>query len=182
MAGITDTQSLRFGQVTDPISFTMQKNLADDIARELDAVDAAKQVGLGRPVARMSRNATQSLAVNTLVTINFDTEVFDTHNMINLGTNAQRVTVSSEAGVGMYFVTARASADTTGWTRGDLQITRNGGVYYQRTQWSPQGNNNTGGMMYLPNVGDFIDVRMIHQGGGTTNIQNVNLYVWKLSN
>lgn len=184
MPGITSTQNIRYGVVSDQQDWTMLRNEADDIARELDAADVAKAAALGRPVVHARRNATLALADGSVVLVPLDSEIYDSHNMVDVaGANPSRVTINASSGTGHYFVSAIATAVTTSWTRGDCQIYRNGGLYRSRSLWFPPGGSiNVSGIAYMGTVGDYLDARIYHQGGGTTNLTFLQLYVFKLCN
>ena len=184
MPGVTSTQNLRFGYVTDPQDWTMQRNLADDMARELDAADVAKAAALGRPAVHVRRNATLALGDGATVLVPMDSEIYDTHGMVDVaGANPSRVTVTASSGTGHYFASGIVTANTTGWTRGDIQLSRNGTIQRSRTLWfQPGGSINVSGIVYLGTVGDYLDLRVFHTGGGSTNATFVQFYVFKLCN
>lgn len=183
MAGVTETQSLRYGHVTDVISHTMMRDLADDIAVQLDAADAARAVALKRPQARSHRNATASLAAATPTAQVFDTLVWDTHGMINIGAQPTRITVVTAAGVGSYHVTGWAQCDTTSWTRADLSIAKNGTAIRARTWFQPVILDvlSVEAIVDMNTVGDYFTLILSHEGGGSTTIYEVDLSVQKIT-
>lgn len=185
MAGVTDTQSLRFGQVTDVITHTMIANLADDFATKLDAVDAVRAAVLRRPVAWARKNNITPLAVNTQTTVAFDTKLADTHGMIDLVGQPTRITATSLAGPGFYVVEAAATCDSASWTRGDISIFKDGAVAAQRTLISPVSlcDMTVTAIIWLGVVTDFLDMRLYHEGGGTTNaLAGQEMRVFKIAN
>lgn len=184
MGGVTDTQSLRYGYVTDVITHAMVANLADDIAAQLDAADIARTKALKRPEARAQRSATLSIPVNTITPIPFDTIAYDTHGMIDLVGQPNRVTVVSAAGIGVYWARAQVSVDTTGWTKGDILLYKNGAFGGQKTSWGPQSfNGGPSGEFIVPMtaVGDYFEIRLYHEGGGTTTLFDTQFWVRKVS-
>lgn len=184
MGGITDTQSIRFGYVTDPIDWTMLRNEADDIAAQLDLADVQAAAALRSPAAIARRSASLAVAVSTLVAIPFDTEVEDTHGMIDIAGQPQRLTVSSSSGAGLYTVQLMTQSDTTGWTRGDLVVNKNGSFYCRKTWRAPQsfGWMALTASMHLGTVGDFVSFQIFHEGGGTTNTISVEASIFKIAN
>lgn len=184
MAGTTDTQSLRFGQVPDVIDHTMIKNLADDIAVQLDAADLARTAALKRAAASISRTATFTVAVSTIQVVTFDTLNWDTHSMVNLGTQPQRYTVGATAGPGTYYVAMYVFTDTASWTKGDLLINKNGSLYAQRTWWGPQVLDYLfiDAILPLDVITDFLTFSIYHEGGGSTTVFAVDTYLQKISN
>lgn len=182
MPGVTDTQSIRFGYVTDPTDWTMMRNEADDIAAQLDLADIAKTAALGRPLVFARRTATLALADGATVLVPLDSEIYDTHNMVDTaGANPSRVTVNTASGIGHYMVSCYSTVNATGWTRGDIQLYKNGTLNRGRSLWSPPGGTlNLSGIVYLGTIGDFLDMRLFHTGGGTTNATFCIFYVFKL--
>lgn len=184
MPGITDTQSIRFGQVTDPLDWTMLRNEADDIATQLDAADTAKTAALTRPAARVRRLAQVALPVNTTTTIAFDSEDFDTHGIADVGgANPSRITAVSAAGTGHYMFSASLTANSASWTLGRLGLFKNGALARERALWFPPGGSlGVQGIIYLGVIGDFVDLRVYHEGGGSDLTIFVGLSVFKLCN
>jgi hypothetical protein len=184
MPGVTDTQSIRFGLVTDPIDWTMVRNEADDIATQLDAADVAKLAALTRPIVKVRRVAAQALPVGVATAISWDSTVQDTHGMSGVGTGTPtRVTVSAAAGAGHYMVAAAATLNSASWTRGDMQLFKNGGLIRARELWFPPGGSlGLSAIVWLGAVADFLDLRIYHEGGGSDNTVFVQLTAYKLCN
>lgn len=183
MSGTTDTQSLRFGQLDDIITHTMIKNLADDMAVQLDAADVARTHALKRPQALANRGATFTVAATTIQVVTFDTVGWDTHSMINLGTQPTRVTVGATAGAGRYETSLYVFTDTTGWTKGDLIVNKNGSFYAQKTWWGPQSLDYLDIQVMLPmlSITDFLTFAIYHEGGAATTVFGVDAFVQKIS-
>lgn len=182
MAGTTDTQSLRFGQVTDVMTHTMLANLADDIAAQLDLADAAQASVLKRPVVFVRRLASQPTVAGVQAPITFDDLPTDTHAMVDLATQPTRITVNASAGAGMYMFHAKVSAQTGvgTWTAGHLSLYKNAVQISQRTAYA-QRNDITITAQVLMNVTDFMQVRYQHDGTGTPNITFAECWVHKLN-
>lgn len=182
MGGVTDTQSLRFDVLSDVISLGAVKNLADDVAVQLDAADVPRTAGLKRPICRGRRSAALSVAAATTVTVPFDVEVWDTHNMLDVaGPNPSRFTVGAAAGVGLYYVGARVQvAGGVSFTRTDIQICKNAGMKYQDTQWGQiVGHLYVAGYIWLGATTDFLTVTVSHIGGGTVNMSGIDMWCYK---
>lgn len=60
---------------------------------DIDAIEAASNL---RPAVRIYRNATQSLADNTLVAVDFNSEDLDTHSFHSTSVNPTRITPTVE--------------------------------------------------------------------------------------
>jgi hypothetical protein len=184
MAGTTDTQGLRFGEITDPISHTTLASLADDIATQLDQADAAATAALKRPVVFVRRVTGQSITANAQAVVTFDNLVYDTHGMVNLGSQPTRVTAVSAAGLGVYTFQARVSAQFSSgtWTAGHISVWKNGTTNLgQRMQWAPRSDMSITCRAFLANVGDYVDLRFEHDGSGTLNITLAEFWVSKVS-
>lgn len=184
MGGTTDTQSIRFGYVTDVLDFNMMKNEADDIAVQLDAADVARTTALKRPVAWARRAAVLAIPVASTTSVQFDTEVFDTHGMINIAGLPFRIVVGATAGPGVYLVQADVQGDMTGWTRADVEVQLNAGTLFTRSYAAPQtGSPLTMSMLVnLALITDYLTMSVRHEGGGTTNMTLIDLRAVKISN
>ena len=184
MAGITDTQSIRYGHVTDVISHTMLRNEADDIAAQLDAADVAATAALKLPAAIVRRGATLAVPVSSLTAVPFDDEQQDTHAMVDLATQPTRITAGATAGAGLYMVAWQVQWDTTGWMRGDVVVNKNGAYYARQTLYTPQSFDVFSGCLeiHLGTVGDYVSFSVFHEGGGTTNLFEMYAWAWKVAN
>lgn len=184
MPGLTDTQAIRYGYVTDPIDWTMVRDEADDIAVQLDAADTQAAAVLQSPVAAVTRFSALAVAVATPVSVPWTSEVQDTHAMVDIAGQPNRFTVSSAAGAGLYFVQFQMQTDTTGWTRGDIILNKNAAQYARKTFRAPQsfGRMQFSAQVYLGSVGDFVTFQVSHEGGGTTNTTEIYGYIYKVAN
>lgn len=184
MASVTDTQSLRFGQVTDVLSHTMMRDLADDTAVQLDNADAARTTALKRPMVKIQRNGSLAIPVTTIVIIPWDIETTDTHGMVDIPTQPTRVTAVAAAGSGLYLVEIDVLSDMTSWTRADVLLRRNGTFYTQKSFYQPQNFTHlqVSTFMDLDTVGQYLEVGLYHEGGGTTNTLTVDCRVFKATN
>jgi|SRR6185436_12945033 len=184
MGGITDTQSIRFGVLGEPIDWKMLRDTADDIAAQLDLADAQALAALQMPAAIVRRGSTLAIPVTTLTLVPFTSEQQDTHAMVDIAGQPTRITASATAGPGLYTVQFIAQCDTTSWTRGDIQINLNGAFYTRRTFQAPQsfGWMQVTVQMWLSTVNDYVTFQMYHEGGGSTNLIEAFAYVFKLAN
>lgn len=185
MAGVTDTQSLRFGEVEDVITHTMVRDLADDIALQLDAADVAQATALKKPIIWASRFGGLSLPVSPTITlVPWLSENQDTHAMLDIATQPTRFTASATSGTGVFMVNVQARLDTTGWTRGDMIFYKNGVFFGQKSFLAPQNLNMLQAtfMINLGTVGDYITVGLYHEGGGSTSVSSIVGWCHKVSN
>jgi hypothetical protein len=186
MSGITLARSIRYATLDDPISAAFLADTVTDIERELDALDVLKLAAMKRPCAIMHTNSF-SVAASTVTTVNFTTEDVDTHGMINIGTNAQRITVSSAAGAGLYYVIAFTDAFNSGaWTLGEITMRKNAGVVARRKCYNFNGSTTVdlfvSGVMWLGAVNDFVDMTVYHEGGASDDISTTYLKAFKITN
>lgn len=183
MSGTTDTQSLRYGTVNDVISHLTVANLADDIAAQLDAADTARTHALKRPTVGLLATSTFSLPVSTVTVVTFNSLQWDSHSMVNLGTFPQRITLNASAGTGLYHVYVSATCDTTGWTKGDVIVQKNGSTYDQKTFWGPVSNVGLDmeTFVQMDVVTDYFTFALYHEGGGSTTVFEVDVYLQKIS-
>lgn len=183
MAGTTDTQSLRFGQVTDVITHTMQANLADDIATQLDAADAAATSALKLPIVHVRRVASQGYTAGVRAAVIFDSEVTDTAGMVTIGVNPTRVTVVSGAGVGNYMFHGIVTLSTTGTTTvGHLSVFRNGVTLLgQRSMWAQRADISITLQAYAGSVGDYFELHYEYAGTGTPTLTFGQFWARKVS-
>jgi hypothetical protein len=184
MPGVTDTQSLRFGYVTDPISHTTVRDLADDVAAQYDAADVARAAALQKPVVRVQRNAGLAIPVTTITAIPWDVETTDTHGMVDIATNPTRVTAVTAAGSGLYLAEIDVQSNMGSWTRADIILRRNGTFYAQKSWYNPQDFNHLqfSSFIDLDTVGFYLEWLLYHEGGGTTNTVIVEGRVFKATN
>jgi hypothetical protein len=185
MSGITTARSIRFATLDDPVSDEFLADTVLDIERELDALDVLKVTAMKRPCAMMSTNSF-TVAVTTLTTVNFATEDVDTHGMINLGTSAQRITVSAAAGPGLYYVLGFCDAFNSGsWTLGEITLRKNGGQTIRSKYYNYNGSTSVdmyvGGVIWLGAVNDYVDMTLYHEGGGTDDVGTTTLKAFKIT-
>lgn len=183
MAGVTPTQSLRYGQVTDVVAHTFQADLADDIDTQLQAAITARNAARLRPRATARRVLTSlSVAATTLVVVPFDSEADDTNGMVDVATQPNRITCSASAGAGGYYVSGFVdSAAGSAFTRSDIQINRNGTQVLHRSYWGQVTEMFVDGWVSLA-VGDYLELAVYHEGGGTVSMSDLFMEVQKFTN
>jgi len=127
------------------------------------------EAGLQTVMARYNSNAAQTIGSGGPHIINFEDEVFDTHNSVATGSSWKFTAPRT----GKYSVKARTQfQSSTGWTTGDyayFRIYKNGSLYSQldfrevensaATSLAPSVN---GSDTIALNKGDYIDVRVGH--------------------
>lgn len=186
MSGIALPRSIRFATLDDPVSAAFLETTTTDIQRELDTLDGLKTTAMKRPVAIMHVN-TLTIPVSTPTVVNFSVEDVDSHAMIDIPTNAQRITVSSAAGAGLYFVEAHTQAFASGnWTLGEFTLRKNGGGVVRKDYFNFNGASSikmyVASMVYLGAVSDYVDVQVYHEGGATDDIGQTYLKATKITN
>lgn len=182
MGNTTPGLALRYGYDGDVITHATVANLADDIAAQLTAADTARAAALRRPVFYGRRAlGTQNLPVSTTVIVQMDQEIFDTHGMINLGTDNTKISCVAGSGAGIYELTMMARCTTTSWTKGEWAILKNGVVVVQQTVLAPSSNNHAAPLQVALGVGDYAQVSLYHEGGGTTTLNYIEIRGRKVS-
>lgn len=182
MGSTTPGLALRYGYDGDVITHATVANLADDIATQLTAADTARAAALRRPVFYGRRAlSTQNLPVNTTVIMSMDQEIFDTHGMIDLPADNTKISCVAGSGAGVYEITMMARCTTTGWTKGEWAIIKNSTVVVQQTIIAPTANNHSAPLEVALGVGDFLQVSLYHEGGGTTTLNYCELRGRKVS-
>lgn len=184
MPGTTDTQGLQFDLLSENVATATEtglERLAKGIATELDAADTARTTALKRPAARAIRFALQSIPNNSTTFVTFDTENIDTHAMIDLGAQPQRVTVSAGGGAGVYQVCARIFDLFTNSTgRVELYLTKNGAELFRQTVYAESNGLCVHGLVQMA-VGDYFGVALFQNSGVARDVDTVYLEAWKIS-
>jgi hypothetical protein len=185
MSGIVTSRNIRFATLDDPVSADFLEDTTRDIQRELDTLDGLKTTAMKRPVAIIHTNGV-TVPVTTLTTVQFSTEDVDTHAMVDLTTNNQRITVSSTSGAGLYYVTAHSQGFSSGsWTMGEFTLRKNGGGVVRRKYYNFNGNTTVrmalASVVYLGAVADYVDVQVYHEGGATDDIGITYLKAFKIT-
>jgi hypothetical protein len=187
MADVTPNFALRFPWIDEVITDASTKNLADDVAGVLTStLDVARTLAKTRASAMGSRNLTsQSVTANTETTISMDNEFFDTDGLINIGTNATRITIPASMG-GAYYVHAECDLMIGSvWSSGQISITKNGTAWVRRKYWAASGqqmrNMQVSGICSLVPT-DFLTMTILFQGTPSpTSVQVVRLAGQRLS-
>lgn len=185
MPGTTDTQSLPYDLLSENVATATEtglERLAKAIATELDSADTARVAALKRAAARASRFLTvQSIPNNATTAITFDTENFDSHAMVNLGTNAQRITITAGGGAGVYRVAAHLDdMFTNNSGKVEIILTKNGSELFRQTQFAEANGMWVGGISDCI-VGDFFGVSLFQNSGAARDADTIRLEVWKIS-
>lgn len=111
------------GDVIDPNAFA---NWTLGLESAMSQVDAIEALALHKPMASITFPNATSFTVNVATNITFGTELFDTDNMVDLGSNNDRITIRTQ---GIYMVEASlclASAPFTTYTSGRIGVSVNG--------------------------------------------------------
>lgn len=180
MGGTTNSQALRYPYLNETITDASTKNLADDCAAQLLVQDGRRTAAIRKPIAWILRNANQSFADGVDTLVQFDTEIQDSDNLVNLGVNNTRITVPSTL-LGIWYVTV--SVTNTGFTgsvtKGQLSILVTGAVASRRTVFTATGTvKDTIRMSAFVNVGtanDYIETSLLHTGGGALNASSITM-------
>lgn len=177
MGGTTNSQALRYPYVTETITDVSTKNLADDCATQLSAQDTNRTKALKRSVVSIFRSANQSIPDNVDTLVSFDTEFQDPDNLWVIGTPT-RITVPAGL-TGIWWVDVYVSSPglTGSVTKAQVSIRVSGTAVKRRTYFTATGTIKSPlrvfGHVSVPNAGDFIEVALLHVGGGALNASNI---------
>mgnify|MGYP002619999911 CR=1 FL=1 len=128
----------------------------------------------------------QSIANGTWSAVTFNVEMHDTHDLVNLGTHADRITVPAGMG-GYYLIESQGSYDSAGtnYTGRWISLTRNGvqlsGSYCNAVSGPIGGYHglNCTYMAYL-SAGDYVGMQAYHNNGAALNLTGARLSIVKL--
>jgi hypothetical protein len=173
MGGTTTSQALRYPYVDDIIAETAQGNLGADIAAKLTTQDTARNLVIKRPNVLIRRGANLSLVDGTDTAIIWDNVQDDPYSLVNLGTFPTRVTPGAgNVGIWRFTLNVGAAGPNT-WTKAQVSVAVTGTTKQLRTYFS-SGNGPAGytfaGLVQVPTGTDYIEMKIKHNGGGTTNI------------
>ena len=185
MPGTTETQSLQYDLLSENVATATEtglERLAKQIATQLDAADVARVTALKRPAARASRFLTvQSIPNNTLNVVTFDTENFDSHAMVNLGVNNDRIIITAGGGAGKYMAAAHLFDMFTNNTgKVEIYLTKNGSELTRQTQFA-EANGMTVAAVSNCVVGDRFGISLFQNSGAARDADTIRLDVWKIS-
>ena len=112
----------------------------------------------------------QTIATNTLVTLTFSSESFDTDNFHSTSTNTDRITIPTGKG-GKYLITMRGYYDSTGSAAGSTQmrIYKNGTTQLTNNYVDVSSGNTVGNQTTTIAdlaAGDYINVQVYQASGG----------------
>jgi len=123
--------------------------------------------------ARAYHSAGQSIANNTIVTLAFDSERWDTNSIHDATTNNERLTATT-AGVYAITVGVRWQQNTSGYR--EVRIMHNGGTILARSRDDAPGATIefyvTVSTIYLMAATDYVSVAVYQNSGGALNIEN----------
>lgn len=132
MPGTTTRFAIPFPCLGDIVTGSEFGAWTAGVESALAQVDALESQALHRPAASMTFPNATSFTVNVATNITFGTELFDTDNMIDLGTNNDRITIRTQ---GVYMVEANLclfSAPFTTYTSGRIGVSINGTLAFAR--------------------------------------------------
>jgi len=125
----------------------------------------------------LTKTAGQSVANNTLTTITWDSETFDTDGFHDNVTNNSRITIpSGKAGKYLFIAIINWNNSATGYR--EVRITKNGTAQaYANFAATPSGE--AASIMHTilnMSVGDYVDLRGEQTSGGNLDIKNYSIF------
>lgn len=183
MGGTTPSQGLRYPYVDDVINESNQANLGADVAAKLTTQDAARALVIKRPFVFIS-SASQAIADGVDTAVIFTFVSTDPYGLVNLGTQPTRITPGSgntglwkfsyflQFTTGASISKVRLSIAVTGTTR----VYRSWFVNNSSTQ-----NFVLSGMQQVAAGTDYMEFKVLHNGGGSQNTLQVYVMAWQAS-
>jgi hypothetical protein len=125
----------------------------------------------------LTKTAVQSTANNTLTTMTWDSENFDTDGFHDNVTNNSRITIPSGK-AGKYLFTSIINWNNSASGYREVRFTRNGTAQsYANIAATPTGEAGTVITTILNcSVGDYVDVRVEQSSGGSLDVKSYSLF------
>jgi hypothetical protein len=182
MPGATPVKAFPFPLLTEVVTHQSTEDLAQAFADELDLQDIAEGLALGRPACSARRVANQSIPDGVDTVITMDGEVYDTDGLVDIATNPTRISVPSGL-EGMWYVHAEVgSANSTSWTKSQLSVRRAGVTGVLRKTFSAASLHMlVSGVVWIPPGGSYLELMVLHSGGGATNVASVQFRATRLT-
>lgn len=122
------------------------------------------------PMVRVEHSVAQSIANNTLTTLSFDTEIFDTDGMHVGGANDDRLTAKT---AGIYLITFAVEWESNGAGSRFVGVRENGAALIfrdRRTAISATESTTVG--LHKMAVDDFVTVDVLQTSGGALDVSS----------
>ncbi len=167
MPGTTSRFAIPYPCLSDPIDASAFAAWTNGIEAAMAQVDATEAQALHRPAASVTFPNALSLPVGVATNVTFGTELFDTDNMVDLGSNNDRITIRTQ---GVYMVEASiclSQGPLTTYTSGRNAVTLNGNVALARKHDDISVASSISGI--LPAVlvpGDILRLQYLWTGTG----------------
>lgn len=180
MGAFTTSQALPYPWIDDLADPNQLRDLALAIDAKVVAHLAQRDIVRKRPYAKMAKLTSTTITTGVVTTLTFDTEIDDTHAIVNLGTNNTRFTIpASQAGV--YFVTVSAVNLVFGVAvTSELTIRHNATDRYRKKGQAKGHDNMAAGYLNMA-VADFVDFQFWHDAGVNATIAAVYATIYKVS-
>lgn len=183
MGGTTPSQGLRYPYVDDVISESAQANLGADVASKLTTQDSARSVVIRRPfVYVIDGGQATTDGINTAFI--WGSVTTDPYGLVNLGTFPTRVTPGS-ANVGLWKFSLDFNFAVNGSiTRMQASVALTGSTKFFRTYSSiaaAPAHYSFSGMIRVPTGTDYLELQVLHNGGGTQNVLSASAMFWQAS-
>jgi len=125
----------------------------------------------------LTKTASQSTANNTLTTMTWDSETFDTDGFHDNVTNNSRITIPTGKG-GKYLFTAIINWNNSASGYREARFTRNGTAQsYANIAATPTGEAGTVITTILNcSVGDYVDIRVEQSSGGSLDVKSYSIF------
>lgn len=164
---------LRMAQTFAPGQHTFDHDIGYWLPATPTASEQRSALGVGFAGCRLYRTSNQSIANDTVTSILWNAESYDTHDFHSLSTNTDRVTIP--AGMGGYYMVTCAAQWSAG-TSGERSINiRLNGSNYQRNSVTTANADAMSATTVLPMVaGDYISAVAYQVSGGSLTLNGTD--------
>lgn len=181
MGNTTPSQGLRYPYVDDIISESAQGNLGADIAAKLTTQDTARALVIQRPFVYLPGSST-SLADGVDTALSWSPAQFDSYGLWSGGSPTRITPGSGNTGLWKFALHVSLSAGV-GIIRVQLSLAVTGTTRVYRTYFCT--NNSTdyclSGMQQIATGTDYMEFKVLHNGGGAQSVSNCVATAWQAS-
>lgn len=164
MPDSSPTFAIPYPCVGEPITLATFSSFATAVEAAIASVDAVEDFVLSRPSAFVVNSGSTSVPLNVSTPLTYDTELWDTDGMGNLGANNERLTIQTN-GVYMIFGGTNSTAAPATLTSNAVILTKNGTTFAENKQDSTSNTFPTHATSIIPCIsGDIIRCNYLWTG------------------
>lgn len=129
MPGVTPVYGIPYPCTNDAVTVASFQDFADAVDAALTTLNTLADEALTRPTAKVFNSATQTIVGGVLTTAIFNSEIWDSDNLADLGVNNDRFTIQTP---GTYLLTAQTTFTGAGaLATGAIGLSLNGVTHYR---------------------------------------------------